>query len=192
MLKRIDGERMEHDVLSAMQASAGDRDAAYRCRDRLLDLPSAIDEAEDLMEWPSLVAEAAKEVEVERSILDSPNFDSTPEEHMAFETMRQDIEAAKREHDKELLRAKIDEMDRLGRVICHRTPGWWVAAFRDLDGKKGTMRDAQQAESLLTQGHRTLRSGDLDELRRTATALAELLPSTDPDRNRFYEASLIR
>src|SRR5580704_6111838 len=40
------------------QASQDDPDAADKCGKRLLDLKQAVDEAEEALEWPALVAEA--------------------------------------------------------------------------------------------------------------------------------------
>jgi molecular chaperone DnaK len=48
-LRRIQGERMEHDIEVSLAAAQGDPDTADKCEKRLIDFKIAIDEAEDAM-----------------------------------------------------------------------------------------------------------------------------------------------
>ncbi len=184
-LQRVDGERMEHDIDAAMAASQLDRDAAYRARDRLADLRAALDEAEDALEWPALVVEAEKEVESERNIVNEPEFGVTTEERQMFLALDREIQMAKQSRDADLLRGKIREISRLGTIILHRQPGFWVGALDHLEKKKSTMSDPSQAEQYVAQGRRSIHNNDLEGLKAAVQQLAGLLPTTDPDRARY-------
>jgi molecular chaperone DnaK len=61
-LQRIDGERMVHDIDTALDTAARDPDAADKCQKRILDLRRAIDQVEDTLDWPVLVREAGWEM----------------------------------------------------------------------------------------------------------------------------------
>ncbi|MBM4091843.1 MAG: Hsp70 family protein [Planctomycetes bacterium] len=184
-LQRIEGEGMEHDIDAAMNASELDRDAVYRARDRLADLRNALDEAEDALEWPTLVIEAEREVEVERNIVNRPEFGVTSEEQQMFNALERELQVAKQSRDADLLRAKIREMDRLGLVIVYRQPGWWVEQLERLEQKKNTMNNASQAEDSIAQGRRAIDNDDFAALIAAVRQLASLLPVEDADRGRY-------
>ncbi len=190
-LQRVDGERMEHDIDAAMDASQLDRDSVYRARDRLADLRAALDEAEDALEWPALVIEAEKEVEVERNIVNNSDFGVTTEEKQMFVALDREIQVAKQSRDPDLLRAKVREMDRLGLVIVYRQPGWWVGQLERLEKKKDTMSNASQADDYVAQGRRAIHNNDLEALKAAVRQLASLLPAADADRTR-YPSSVTR
>lgn len=191
VLQRIDGERMVHDIESALAACETDRDATYRCQARLLALRSAIDEADDAVEWPALVAKAAKEIDVERQIVQNPQYDATYDERMAFLALQQEAEAAKQARDVDLLQAKIDELDRLGRTVVYRQPSWWIGMLEHLAQKRSTMSDPAQADEYINKGRRARGANDLAGVKEAVCRLSRLLPPEDPDRNR-YESGLIR
>lgn len=191
IIRRIDAERMEHDVEAALAAAETDRDAAYRCQDRLLDLRSAIDQLEDLLEWPALVAEANKELDIERRMMSEPAFDVTPEERMNYRMLCQQIEDAKQNRDAELLQAKVEEMDGLGRMILWRQPGWWAGILEHMAEKKATMSSQAEAEQQIAAGRRAIHNNDFPALKKAVRKLAQLLPPADPDRTN-YGSGLIR
>ena len=88
------------------------------------------------MEWPALVAHAAGEIDTGQRIIHDPRCDATYDERMAFLAIQQEAEAAKQARDAELLQAKIDELDRLGRLILHRQSWWWFGRSSTSRGEK--------------------------------------------------------
>ncbi|OFW50439.1 MAG: hypothetical protein A3G77_11890 [Acidobacteria bacterium RIFCSPLOWO2_12_FULL_68_19] len=185
-LQRIDGERLVYQAETALAAAEGDPDAADLCSKRLLDLKAAIDEVEDALEWPALVAEAEKEIEVERRIIAEPSHNAIPEEKAAFATLEREIRETFATRDVEALRRKLVEMDRLGLIIMFRQPGWWVGQFQHLEKKKATMTNAAQADQYLAQGRRAINNDDFDGLRAAVRQLAGLLPADDAERDRLF------
>jgi molecular chaperone DnaK len=175
-LFRIDGERMVHDLEVSFAASAADADAADKCRNRLLDLRAALDEVEDRLEWPGLVADAEKEMEVERKIVNETDYRVTTEEKNQFAALEREIRRAIGANDPDLLRRKIQEMDGLGIRILYRQPGFWVARLNHLEGIKNTMTNPGQAENYLAQGRRAINNNDVDGLQAAVRQLISLLP----------------
>lgn len=190
-LARIEREQAVGEAEGSLAAAAGDPDAADKCEKRLLDLKSAIDEAEDALEWPALVASAEKEIEVERKIVNDPEFKATAEEKQAFAALDREIRRAVQERDPDLLRGKVQEMDRLGAIIVLRQPGWWVARLGFLEGKKGQMTDPARADEYISQARRAINNNDVEALKAAVRELASLLPAGDVDRDKVL-SGLIR
>jgi molecular chaperone DnaK len=176
-LFRIDGERMVHDVEAALAASTVDPDAADKCRSRLLDLRSALDEVGDRLEWPGLVADAEKEMEVERKIVQNVDFKVTSDEKNMFANLEREIRHAVSARDTDLLRRKIGEMDGLGLRILNRQPGFWVGRLEHLEKIKHTMTNQAQAENYLAQGRRAINNNDVEGLQAAVRQLIALLPA---------------
>ncbi|MCM2256028.1 MAG: Hsp70 family protein [Vicinamibacteria bacterium] len=190
-LARIEREHAVSEVEGSLAAGAGDPDAADKCEKRLLDLKSAIDEVEDALEWPALVASAEKEVEVERKIVNDPDFKATAEEKQAFAALEQDVRRAVKERDPDLLRGRVQEMDRLGAVIVLRQPGFWVGRLGFLETKKHLMTDPARADEYIAQARRAINNNDVEALKAAVRQLAGLLPAGDEDRDKVL-SGLIR
>jgi hypothetical protein len=75
-------------------------------------------------------------------------------------------------------------MDSLGMSIVVRNPGWWVAALRSVEGKRGIMTDGATADACLASGHRAISNGDVPGLHSAVRQLWSLLPEGDPDRRK--------
>jgi molecular chaperone DnaK len=186
-LFRIDGERMLHDVEVSLAAMTEDPDAGQKCQDRLLDLKGALDEVEDKLAWPALVASARKEVEVERNIVNDATFKATHEEKEQFAMLERETRAAIGERDPDLLRRKVQEMDRLGAIIVLRHPGWWLAQFERFEKEQCKVTDAARAAEYIAQGRRAVNDNDAERLKAAVRQLFSLLPPDDADRQRFSD-----
>jgi len=180
-LQRIRDEHMIHDVETALDDAKVDhdavaRDAADRCQQRLRELKSAIDEAEDAMEWPTLVSEAESQIELARKIVDE-HGDS--DDRRSFNSLESGIRKAIASRDADLLHRKVDELGNLRARILQQQPGFWVGYFRYLaEEKRSDMRDRAQAERLIAQGNRAIDANDINELRTVVIQLVALLPVT--------------
>jgi molecular chaperone DnaK len=176
VLARIDRERMVHDVDAAVAAASGDRDAGDKAQKRLQDLRAGIDQVEDSLAWPDLVARAEKEIGEEVAILGNADYKATADERARFQQLEAETRRAIDARDAEVLETKIEELDALGFRIMARQPGWWVGLFRHLEELSGTMTDRTQAEAYLQQGRRALAANDVDALRAACGQLFGLLP----------------
>jgi molecular chaperone DnaK len=173
-LQRVDGERMVHEVDGALAASQDDPDAADKCGKRLLDLKQAIDEAEDALEWPALVAEAEQEIKWADEV--SQKYGKAGDKQ-AVATLEREIRETMKTHEPDLLRRKVDELGVARREILREQPGWWVGLFEDLrNNYRSKMRDSQQADALFNMAQRAIQTGDVPGLKSAVQQLIALLP----------------
>jgi Molecular chaperone len=190
VLHRIDSERIVSDVEAGL-AQGADSEDADKVHKRLLDMKRALDDMDDALEWPALVAGTEREIEVERRIVNDTNYKATPEEKARFAALEREIRTAMGTRDADLLRHKMEEMDRLGVLIMLRQPGWWLGHLEHLEKKKGMMTNPSQAEMYIGQARRAINNNDLEGLKAAVRQLAALLPAGDVDRDKLG-ASLIR
>jgi len=178
-LQRIRDGHMIHDVETALDDAKVDhdavaRDAADRCQQHLRELKSAIDEAEDAMEWPMLVSEAESQLEWARQIIGEHG---ESDDRRSFNSLESEIKKAIAAHDADLLHSKMDELRSRVMKILQQQPGFWVGYFRYLaEEKRSDMRDHAQAERLIAQGHRAIDASDINGLVDVVRQLAALLP----------------
>jgi molecular chaperone DnaK len=173
-------ERRIQDVESSLVAASGDRDEADKCLNRLLEIKRAIDNVEDAIKWPALMARAEEEIEIERNLTTDDQYDATTEEKSLFAMLEREIRAAMDSRDPELLEGKIDKMDSLGYRIVQRQSSWWVAQFDHLEKRKQSMNEPGKAEAYFTQGRRAISNNDLESLKAAIRQLWSMLPAGEP------------
>ena len=146
-----------------------------KCGNRLLDLKQAIDEAEDALEWPSLLAEAEQEIRWADEI---SRQHGKADEKQAIATLEREIRAIIETHDSDVLRRKVEELrtvkiqilgegDRSFGSLCWRISGRTIGP---------RMRDGQQADALFNLGQRAIQTGDVPGLQSAVRQLIALLP----------------
>jgi hypothetical protein len=140
---------------------------------------------ESALEWPALIAEGHREIEVERKIVGNPDFKATPEEKATFAALEREIHRAMSDRDPGLLRGKVREMDRLGAIIVLRNPAWWVAQLQQLETKKHLMTNQAAAGEHAAQARRAINNNDVEGLKAAVRQLASLLPAGDVDRDKI-------
>ena len=176
-LQKIQGERMEHDIEVSLAAAQGDPDAADKCEKRLIDFKIAIDEAEDALQWPTLVSEAETEIQNTREIV---NKYGKGDDRRNFDCLESEVRAATAAHDADVLRHKTDRMGSLKIGILVQQPGFWVGQFEFLiEQKKSHMRDQVLAERLIAQGRRAIETNDISALQAVVRQLIDLLPAAE-------------
>lgn len=173
-LQRIDRERMEHDLDASMAAARDDRDAADKAQKRLLDLRQALDDAEDALEWPSLVEEAEEALKTGRQVI-TEHGDATDKQSLA--ALEREMKQAMETRDPDLLRRRIGEVTGLKMRVLQEQPVFWVGLLQFLEQRIDTMKDREQAEQILTQGQRALKNNDVPGLKAACQQLLALLPA---------------
>ena len=176
-LQRIDGERIVHDVDALYDAASVDPDAADKCEKRLLDLKVAIDEVEDALEWPSLVAEAEQVISMAREVVHQYGEYA---DRQSFRRQEAEVKSAIESRDPDLLRQRVEELHSFGMRILDRKGTLQVIFFEQLREKKSEMRDQAQAEQLISRGLQALNQNNIEGLRAVNRQLITLLPSPPP------------
>ncbi|HSL81268.1 MAG TPA: Hsp70 family protein, partial [Thermoanaerobaculia bacterium] len=174
-LQKIDDERTAQDVESLLDASRAQPDSLDECQKRLLDLRGAIDEVEDALEWPGLVAEAEAELARMRQVVAEHG---TPADQQLARSLEREtrlmLESGRRDTD--TLRDKVAAVSGHTFSVLREQPGFWVGFLHELEGMKGQMRDPAQAEQYVAQGLRAINNNDLAALRSAVQQLITLLP----------------
>jgi molecular chaperone DnaK len=179
VLQRIDTEEMIPQIESSLRAAEADRQAAGNCQRRVLDLKIALDEAEDSLEWPNLMAEAEERLKDAREMVTEHG---TSDERSRLANLEREMRTAIESRDAESLRHKMTEIVRLYGEVLMRQDGFWVGYFNYLVERKDRMRDQSLAEQLIAQGTRAMRMGDVPGLKSAVRQLVSLLPPDEQTR----------
>lgn len=177
VLNRIDRERMVHEVEGSLAAASADSDAGQKAKNRLVDLKIALDQAEDVVEWPILVADAEKLISTSR---DAVREHGDSADARSLENHEAEVRKAIQTHDADILRKRVEEMRDFVIRVLDRKGIMQVVWFTDLSNMKDQMRDQAMAEQLISQGQRAMNNNNIDELRAVNRQLAALLPTPPP------------
>jgi molecular chaperone DnaK len=175
VLARIDEEHMEQDLEAALDAADADPDAADKAQNRLLDLKSAIDEADDALEWPLLVGQADDKLSELRQLTEEH---STPGRKQLLAQMERETRAAVQSRDVAVLRRKTKQLGSAVFQINRELPSYWKGWLLHLELLRGTMRDPQQSQQLFDRAAKADADNDLPALRAAVQQLWGLLPES--------------
>lgn len=181
ILERIEGERIFEDVENSLDAAAVDRDAADKAQNRLLELKSTMDELEDALEIPTLMAEAQQMIEWTQEVVDKWG---KPEDQSKFRTLLGELRAtmdATVPNSVDLIR-RTDNMNELRSGILRSKDEWWLDYLARLEEHSSEMTNPGLAEQLLTQARRSIHNNDIDGVKSACQQLRQLLPLSQQPR----------
>ena len=173
-LSRIENEDMLGNIQSLLDAAKGDPGAIPQFEEKLVALRRAIDAVEEALEWPTLVNEARSFMEEAKRVISRWG---NQDEKSTLNILEQDIQKAIDSGDPDMLRKYLDEARSLYWGVWQRQDGFWVGMFEDLEKRKQSMQDIQQAQHLLAQGHKAINNGDIEGLKAVDRQLLGLLPA---------------
>jgi molecular chaperone DnaK len=182
LLDRLEQEKTATDTQHLVDAAATDPDAAVAAEQRLRDLRAAIDEAEDELMWPSLVATAKEMLGYVRLRVDDLGNDIYRRE---FDQLDVAVRQAIDSRAPDLLRQRTAELAALWRRILDHTGELQILIFERLCEDRGAMIDIALADQLITEGHTAIRDNELLRLRMVNTRLRHLLEEPPPDPDPF-------
>jgi len=176
-IERIDAERLVPDVDRSVAAMATDEAAANRCERLVRELQQAIDQAEDALEWPTLVSEAEGLIgAAERDV--GQHGDADDQERL--EQLTDAVHEAIRSHDVQTLEQRVDELRGFVFGVLDRKGIIQLLWLDELKEHAGEMADQAKATALLQRADRAIQLGDVEGLRAANRQLAQLLPSPPP------------
>jgi len=170
---RIEKETMLQEIDGSLAAATSDRDAADKCQNRLLDLKTALDEAEAFLEWPSTVAEAEKTLVSLRLLVEGSG---SPEQKESMKVMEQNVRKAIAARDPDLLRVGMEQLKALAGSIVAESPQLLVMMFEAITAMRNQMTDPAQADNWIAQGRRAISANDTPALQSAIGQLQRLLP----------------
>jgi molecular chaperone DnaK len=175
ILKRIEGERMLEEVESSLDAAAVDRDAADKAQNRILELRATVDELEEVLEVPTLLAEARQVILWTEEIVSKWG---SPIDHTKFRILLAELTAtmeARIPNPVDLMR-RIENLDDLRMRILQSKDEWWLDYLARLEEYRESMTNQALAERLFTQARRSINNNDIDGVKYACHQLFQLLP----------------
>jgi molecular chaperone DnaK len=175
ILARIEGERILEDVESSLDAAAVDRDAADKAQNRLLELKATVDELEDALEIPTLLAEANQIIEWTEEVVNKwgkPN--DQPKFRMLLAELKTTMEA--RVLNPFDFNRRIENLDELRVGILRSKDEWWLDYLARLEERKEDMTNPALVEQLFAQARRSINNNDIDGVKSACHQLYQLLP----------------
>lgn len=175
ILEQIESENILIENESLLDAAKVDPDSGLKAKNRILDFKTILDNAEDALEWPTLVNEAQEVIRKSKEIVDEHG---TANDKHRFSSLKKEIERSISDKDADLLRRRIDQMNTLYFAILREQPGFWVACFDYAKESRDTMKDKSEADQLIAKGQRAIQNNDIEGLKSVIQKMYDLLPIT--------------
>ncbi|RJQ63193.1 MAG: Hsp70 family protein [Desulfobacteraceae bacterium] len=172
-LSRIDNQQLIDHVASLIEAAENDPDAVAELDRRLRELAAEIDQVEDSLEWPVLLAQAEESLQNAERVVGEYGK-AADQNHL--NSLRIELQTAIDTGDPDLLRRHIATIDALFLHVLDQQPGFHVGRFNWLVEKAQSMRDPGLAEQIITQGRRATNNNDVEALKAANRQLLSLLP----------------
>jgi molecular chaperone DnaK len=189
-IQEIENSPLIQEVKGTVAAAQGDPDAAMKCEKRLLELKLRLDEAEDTLEWPALLAEVRMWLKDLDTVV-SQHGSQAQRDRASQIVDEVDDFIAKRQMDS--LRKKLSHVRQLYFEIVFAQPGFWVQQFRWLENEKHKMSDQARALRLLDQGRECIGKNNVTGLQNIVRQLWDLLPSEAvKDAQRGFQSGVVR
>jgi molecular chaperone DnaK len=173
VLDQIDREDMEREIDTGLAAARVDPDAADKAQNRLLDLKVAVDEIQELLEWPNLLAETEKQLQQLRQLVQTRG---NPSQKQNFDSLETEVRKAMAQRDPDLLKSRLADAGTIAAQVLLEDYQTLVAWFMLLQTMKAQMTDPAQADQWFAQGQRAINGNDKTALQTAVIQLHKLLP----------------
>jgi molecular chaperone DnaK len=161
------------EIRSKLEAGKGDPVAADQAEKRLLEFKIALDRAEDVLKWPTLVSEVNEELDAFDNAVDKHGNSS---QRQKAKQLRQQADDLIEQKHPDALRKKLKQIRDAHYEILFEQPGFWVGFFNYLVEDRDKMKDSAAADRLIDQGRQFINRGNVDGLRNVVRQLLALLP----------------
>jgi molecular chaperone DnaK len=177
VLDRLTGEQVIHHLDTSLAAAAGgEPDAADAAQARLAELQNTLDDLETLLAWPSLRAEAERGLRAAQEVVEKRG---QPDDRRILKPLESETRAAIATQQPEILRRKVDELNRLRAKILMGSSEFWIKCLADLKGRLGAMNDPSLAKQLIAHGDYAVQVSDITTLQSIVRQLLGLLPADE-------------
>jgi len=175
ILDQVVSENMIKEIENLLIAGETDSESCKNAKNRILDLKTILDYAEEALEWPTLVEEANESIKKAEDICAEYG---TSSDKQKLPVHKKEIQKAIDEKDSDLLRKRISQLDSFYWSILLEQPGFWVGCFDYAKEDISSSRNRSESEEAIRQGERAIQNNDVDGLKAAVKKLWELSPST--------------
>lgn len=171
-------------------AAAEDPEAAKQAEHAIIEMRCALDELEELAEWPNLVRDTQAALDEMDQLLDDHGV---AEQRKRGRDLRLEADQYVSERQVDKLRRTNEKITDLIREILFAQPGFWIGFFKHLIEQKTQMRNGDEADRLFNQGYQFIQKNNLDGIRKTVLQLLQLLPQdVAAEIERGYQSGVIK
>jgi len=191
LLKQIETKHLVDEIDPAVDfKQQSDIESLDRRQRRRIELDVKLDEIEELISWPALVAEAGTEISGGREIID--NYGDS-QDNDDFSRLEAAVRKAIASKNPDSLQQKIRTLSQLVMEVLMKQPGFWVAQFERLEEEyKGKMSDQAEAELYFAKAYQAINNQDYEGLKSAVRQLYGLLPETDAEEVRGYRSTVTK
>ncbi len=175
IVDQVVSENMIKEIENLLIAGETDSESCKNAKNRILDLKTILDYAEEALEWPTLVEEAN---EITKKAEDICSEYGTSSDKQKLPVHKKEIQRAVEEKDTDLLRKRIGQMDSFYWSILLEQPGFWVGCFDYAKEDISSSRNRSESEEAIRLGERAIQNNDVDGLKAAVRKLWDLSPST--------------
>lgn len=175
-----------------VKTAQGDRDAAIKAENAILELKADLDKIENEIRWPEMVKEARRELDTLDDIV-SQLGSNNPEYNKRAKDLRVEVEQLIEEHRDDRLPKKVEQVKSLYGEVLSSKDEVWVSWFQQAKELKAKMSDQVLASRLIEQGDASIQRGEIAQLRQVVSQLTGLLPpEDDPRRGGYAEGDVLQ
>lgn len=175
ILDQVFSENMIKEIENLLIAGETDSESCKNAKNRILDLKTILDYAEEALEWPFLINNADESIKKAEEICAEHG---TSSDKQKLPIHKNEIEKAIEEKDSDLLRKRIGQMDSFYWSILLELPGFWVNCFDYAKEDISASKNRSESEDAIRQGEKAIQNNDLNGLKASVRKLWELSPIT--------------
>ncbi len=174
---------------NVLNASSPEFDSLLKAEHELLEFKLHLDAADEQLAWPAAVREAERLL---AEVDERANAHGTEAEQARLRGLRNEVQAAVANKQRDRLRKKTEEVTALNESILYRQPDFWRRHFAALVECREQMSNPARAAMLIKAGDHALAGGKHEQLVDTALMLQDLLPPQVVDAaRRGYGSSIL-
>lgn len=191
LLQRIENEQLVHQIDMILTSTQQDeQEVLDACQRRRIELDARLDEIEELINWPVLIAEAEVQITGGQDMVKQYG-DS--QDVADFSRLTEELRKAIASKNADSVQQKTRNLAQLVMQVLMKHPGWWVASLEHLETEYiDNMRDKAEAERLFAQAHRAIDNQDFENLKVAVRQLWALLPDEISEQLRGYRSTVIK
>ena len=167
-----DAPRLVEEAERAAQ-NASDPESRQQAFKAILEARHALYEAADAADWPNKIEDAEDRIQWMNEAVSK--YGTAAQKDNAAD-IEDEIRRALDRRNAESLKRALDKADGLRFKLEMARPEWWKGLLAYQYQQRGKMSDAAKANRLFDQANRAIGANDIDEMRRVARQLWDLLP----------------
>jgi len=191
LLQKIENEQLVRQIdMTLISAQQDKYEALDTCQRRRIELDARLDEIEEHLTWPVVIAEAEAQITGGRDMVQQYG---SPQDVADFSRLIEDTRKAIASKNADSVRQKTRNLTQLVMQVLMKLPGWWVGQLEHLETEyKNNISNQAEAERLFAQGHQAITNQDFESLKTAVQQLWGLLPDEMVEQLRGYRSTVIK